>query len=226
MPSSRIAIIGGTGALAKGLALRWARGGHQVMLGSRDAEKAVQRAAELSASGAEIRGGSNEDAVEFGELACLTVPLSAHQATLDHIGERLGGKILIEPTVPLKPPRVSVIQLPQNGSLAAHTQAVLGPDVRVVAALHNVSAELLADPAFTVECDVLVSGNDEAARATVITLIGDLGLRGFHAGPIGNSVAAEAMTSILIGMNSRYKAHGAGFRLTGLPKAELADATA
>ena len=226
MDQVRIGIIGGTGALATGLALRWARCGHPVMLGSRDPSKAKRRADELSEAAPGISGGSNQDAASFCDLACLTVPWTAHEGTLGQIAAQLRGKILIEPTVPLKPPKVSVIQLPEGGSLAAHTQAVVGAEVRVVAALHNVSAERLADPDGEILCDVLVSGNDADARSTVIGLVEELGLRGFHAGPIGNSAAAEALTSILIGLNARYRAHGAGIRFTGLPDPERPHAVA
>lgn len=215
----RIGIIGGTGSLATGLALRWARHGHQITLGSRDRAKAIERARELSGElgSAVIQGGSNDEVAENCETACITVPFAAHDPTLSQLRGLLEGKIVVETTVPLKPPKVSTVQLPAGGSLAAHTQERLGPHTRVVAALHNVAADVLKDMAAAIDCDVMVFGNDEAARSEVVELIRHLGLRGFHAGPIGNSVAAEAMTSVLIGMNRRFRVHGAGLRFTGIP---------
>jgi hypothetical protein len=118
--------------------------------------------------------------------------------------------------VPLVPPKVARVQLPEGGSAVAAIQRLLGESVKVVSAFQNVSAHLLQDPAHPVECDVLVCGDDIQARETVIKLSVDIGLRAVHAGPIVNSAAAEALTSILISINSRYKVNGAGIRITGL----------
>ena len=220
----RIAIIGGTGALGTGLAVRWARYGHQVIIGSRDLVKAREHVELLSHKYdlVNIRSASNPQSALDAEFVCIAVPYAAHETTLIDLSNSLEGRIVIEATVPLLPPKVSVVQLPLHGSLAAHTQSLLGERAKVVSALHNVSAELLQKPNAEIDCDVMVFGNDEAACAEVMTLIEHLDLRGVRAGPIGNSVAAEAMTSVLIGINRRYKAHGAGIRFTGLPQSGAA----
>ncbi|MGE3992794.1 NADPH-dependent F420 reductase [Pseudorhodoplanes sp.] len=213
-----IAIVGGTGALGSGLTARWGRYGHHITIGSRDPAKAEQHAEMLSRRWqiANISGASNSTAAANAEVVCIAVPYSAHAATLAELKNVVAGKLVIEATVPLLPPKVSVVQLPAGGSLAAQTQILLGDSTKVVSAFHNISAELLQEPATDIDCDVMVFGNDEAACAEVISLTYNLGLRGVSAGPIGNSVAAETMTSILIGINRRYRAHGAGIRFTGL----------
>ena len=124
---------------------------------------------------------------------------------------------MIDATAPLVPPKVSRVQLPPGGSAVAAIQKSLGESVKVVSAFQNVSAHHLKDLAHDVDCDVLICGNDPTARETVVRLAGDIGLRGIHAGPIANSAAAEALTSILISINIRYKIPGAGIRVTGLP---------
>jgi NADPH-dependent F420 reductase len=209
----RIAIVGGTGKEGGGLAIRWARAGHTVVLGSRDAERARTRAAELSAHGA-IEGGDNLAAAQSAELVVLTVPYAAHADTLRAIQPALERKILVDVTVPLKPPKVSRVQLPPGRAAALEAQELLGPATRVVAALHHVSHAHLADPDAAVQCDVLVAGDDEAARAAVIALVGALGLRGLDAGPLDNAVALESLTPVLIHLNKKYKSPGAGIVFT------------
>jgi 8-hydroxy-5-deazaflavin:NADPH oxidoreductase len=212
----RIAIVGGTGKEGRGLAARWARAGHDVWIGSRDAERARQRAAELGAAGS-VAGGENAWAVTQGEVVVLAVPYSAHAATLRELGPVLGGKILIDLTVPLKPPQVRRVELPPGGAAALEAQALLGPDTRVVAALHHVSSVHLADPEHAVACDVLACSDDAGALETALGLIGDLGLRGLDAGPLANAVALESLTPVLLHLNKRYKSPGSGIRITGLP---------
>jgi NADPH-dependent F420 reductase len=145
------------------------------------------------------------------------VPFAAQRSTVDEVCGALGGKILVDATVPLVPPKVARVQLPSDGSAVAAVQKVLGEGVRVVSAFQNVSAHQLKDLSHWIDCDVLVCGDDPAAREIVIGLAADMGLRGVHAGPIVNSAAAEALTSILIAMNIRYKVPGTGIRITGLP---------
>ncbi len=217
--SLTIAVLGGTGQEGGGLALRWARAGHNVILGSRDAAKASAAAAEMKAKlgGASVTGDGNRGAAEAAGIVVLTVPFAAQRATVEEVRGALAGKILIDATAPLVPPKVARVQLPAGGSAVAAIQEMLGEDVRVVSAFQNVSAHHLHDLDHTIECDVLVCGDDPAARETVIGLAGDIGLRGVHAGPIVNSAAAEAITSILIAMNMRYKVPGTGIRITGLP---------
>lgn len=213
-----IAILGGTGAQGSGLALRWARAGHRVILGSRSPEKAAKVCAELNAlAGSDsISFMDNRSAAAAAEIVVLTVPHAAQRATVEEARESLGGKILVDVTVPLVPPKVSRVQLPAGGSAVAAIQEMLGKSVRVVSAFQNVSAHLLRNPDHAVDCDVLVCGDDAAARETVIELARDIGLRAYHAGPICNSAAAEALSSVLIAINQRYKVRGAGIRVTGV----------
>jgi NADPH-dependent F420 reductase len=215
-----IAILGGTGHEGGGLALRWGKAGHRVILGSRGADKAASAASEMNRKlGKEaVTGASNKDAAAAAEIVVLTVPHAGQRATVEEVREFLGGKILIDATVPLVPPKVARVQLPPEGSAVASIQKLLGESVRVVSAFQNVSAHHLADLEHEIACDVLVCGDDVEAREVVIGLAGDIGLRGFHAGPIVNSAAAEALTSILIAINMRYKVPGAGIRITGVPE--------
>ena len=217
-----IAIVGGTGAEGSGLAVRWARAGHRVILGSRSAERAVEAAASLAEHGS-VEGMSNVDAAKSAEIVVVTVPYAAQRPTMEDIKLSVSGKIVIDVTVPLVPPRVARVQLPEEGSSALIAQAILGEDVRVVSAFQNVAAEHLADPNHVMDCDVLVCGNDKDARAVVVGLVEAAGLRGLEAGPLDNAVAAEALTSVLIWMNRRYKSPGAGIRITALPDESTAD---
>ncbi len=215
-----IAILGGTGKEGSGLALRWANAGHRVIVGSRDAARASASADEMKQrlGGGDITGMANRDAAAAADIVVLTVPYAAQQSTVLEVRDALEGKILIDATVPLVPPKVARVQLPAGGSAVAAVQELLGTDVRVVAAFQNVSAELLADPAHDVDCDVLVCGDDVKAREIVVRLAADIGLNGVHAGALVNAAAVEALTSVLIAINMRYKVHGAGIRITGLKR--------
>jgi NADPH-dependent F420 reductase len=216
----KIAILGGTGAQGTGLALRLAAAGHDVTIGSRDADKARGAASEASArTGKAIAGADNRGAAGAAEIVVLTVPYAVQRATVEDVLDQLQGKILIDATVPLVPPKVSVVQLPDGQSAVATIQALAGKAVRVVSAFQNVSAQHLKDLEHAVDCDVLVCGDDQVACDVVIGLCADMGLRGLHAGPIRNSAAAEALTSVLINVNRRYKVPGgAGIRITGIPE--------
>jgi NADPH-dependent F420 reductase len=214
-----IAVIGGTGREGPGLALRWAKSGrYQVLIGSRQQEKAERVAAELNARLGQdlIRGMVNPDAAAAADMVVLTVPYSAHVPTLESIRAGLRGKILVDVTVPLQPPQVSRVHIPPGGSAAAEAQALLGSDVRVVAAFQNVGAAHLQDPDHPIESDVLICGDDKEAKAEVIALAQAAGIRGLDAGPLQNAVVAEGLTAVLIGINIRYKAKGAGIRITGI----------
>jgi 8-hydroxy-5-deazaflavin:NADPH oxidoreductase len=216
----KIAILGGTGAQGSGLALRLAVAGHAVTAGSRDAARARTAAAELAARiGKAIAGADNRTAAAAAEIAVLTVPYAAQRATVEEVLAEIQGKILIDATVPLMPPKVGVVQLPEGRSAVAAIQALTGQSVRVVSAFQNVSAQHLGDLAHPVDCDVLVCGDDRAACDTVIALAADMGLRGLYAGVLANSAAAEALTSVIITINRRYKVPGgAGIRITGIPE--------
>lgn len=213
----RIALIGGTGKEGRGLAVRWAAAGHQVVLGSRDAERARAGAEELSQlAGAKLEGADNASAVAGAEISLLSVPYSGHADTLRSLKKELAGHILIDITVPLQPPAVSQVHLPQGQSAALEAQALLGPETKVVAALHHVSSTQLIDPKKNIDCDVLVCADDADAKAKVLQLVGDLGLRGLDAGPLRNSIALESLTPILLSLNKKYKSVGAGIRFTNI----------
>ncbi len=214
----KIAIIGGTGALGTGLALRLARAGHDVILGSRDAAKAGAAAAALNRilGGDAVAAGDNRGAAVSASIVVLAVPFAAEKAGVEEIRDLLDGKILVDATAPLMPPRVNRVQLPPGGSAVAAIQALLGERVRVVSAFQNVSAEKLGKLDRPIEGDVLVCADDAEARARVIALLDAIGLRGIDAGPICNSAAAEALTSVLIWINRKYKVPGAGIRIAGL----------
>jgi len=214
-----IAVIGGTGAEGSGIAQRLAKAGHRIILGSRDPAKAENAARELQhrLGGGQLTGRGNREAAEAAEIVILTVPYAAQQATIEEIRAVLAGKILVDATAPLVPPKVNRVQLPPGGSAVAAVQAMLGDSVRVVSAFQNVSAEKLKRHDAAVECDVLVCADDAAARQSVIGLVADMGLRGIDAGPIANSAAAEALTSLLIWINRKYKVPASGICVTGLP---------
>ena len=216
-----IAVLGGTGHEGRGLAMRWAAAAHPVIIGSRDAERARAAAETLmrQVAGSFITGTDNRTAAERCDIAVLTVPYAAHRETLDGVRNALRHKILVDVTVPLVPPKVARVQLPPETSAAMAAQALLGPEVKVVSAFQNVSAHLLKTVGAPVDCDVLVCGDDKEARDVVIALAGAAGMRGIHGGVLANSVAAEALTSVLIFINGRYKTKAAGIRFTGIADA-------
>jgi 8-hydroxy-5-deazaflavin:NADPH oxidoreductase len=215
-----IAVLGGTGQEGSGLAMRWAQAGYSVVIGSRDATRAEAKAAEIRdrTRGASVEGCDNIRAAERGEIVVLTVPYAAHRVTLQQVKDALAGKILVDVTVPLVPPQVARVQLPPEGSAAVAAQLLLGPSVKVVSAFQNVSAHLLETVATPVDCDVLVCGDDKEARAVVVALAEEAGMRGVHGGALANSAAAEALTSVLIFINRRYGLKTSGIRFTGLPE--------
>lgn len=217
---SVIAILGGTGNLGTGLARRWAQAGYRVIIGSRTQDKAEQAVAELKALMAErgvdgiaVEAMDNQAAAEAADIAALTVPFAHQRSTLESLKAALQGKILIDVTVPLVPPKVARVQLPEEGSAGQIAQQILGENVDVVSAFQNVAAVHLQEGS-ELDCDVLVCGDNKEARARVIELVEAAGLRGFHAGSIANAAAVEAMTSLLIFINKQYKCH-AGIKLTG-----------
>jgi 8-hydroxy-5-deazaflavin:NADPH oxidoreductase len=216
---ARIAVLGGTGKEGAGLALRWANAGHRIVIGSRARERAAQAATAINTRiGAErAEGLDNAGAAASGDIVVLTVPFAAQLATLQEVRTALAGKILIDVTVPLVPPQVGRAQLPEGGSAVLAAQNMLGAGVRVVSAFQNVSAELLSDLDRPIDCDVLVCGDDREARAQVIALAREAGMRALHAGPLVNSVVAEALTSVLITINRQYKITHSGIAITGLP---------
>ncbi len=215
----RIAILGGTGEQGPGLALRWAQAGEEVIIGSRQKEKGEKVAVELNQElGRELlRGTDNVTAAAAAEVVVLTVPYSAHVSTLATVKEQLKGKIFVDVSVPLDPENARRVIMPAAGSAAEEAQQVLGPEVKVVGALQNVSAHLLRDLNAVIDCDVLVCGSDKDARATVIQLIERLGIHAIDVGPLEAARQIEPITALLIRLNIRHKVHSAGLRITGLP---------
>jgi NADPH-dependent F420 reductase len=216
-----IAVLGGAGKEGGGLALRWAHAGHKVIIGSRDAQRAADAASQINETlGLETASGmANLEAAEAAEIVVLAVPFSAQRATAEAISGALKGKIFIDVTVPLVPPKVSKVQLPEGGSAVEAVQKMLGPDVRVVSAFQNISAHHLTHLDETIDCDVLVCSDDAEAADLVVGLAKQIGLGAWNAGVLANSVVSEALTSVLIALNRRYKIPDSGIRITGIPAA-------
>lgn len=214
----KIAILGGTGAEGSGLAFRWANAGHEVVIGSRTAEKAEVKANELNALlGADkICGTDNLSATEWGELIVLSVPYSAQEPTLEGIKQHLDDKILLTVVVPLGKPVARVNRLPSGLSAAEEAQQQVGESCRVVAAYQNISAHHLMDLDHKIDCDVLICGAKKVDKDIVASLTADAGMRGVNAGSLPNASVAEGLTSVLIGINIRNKIKDAGIRITGL----------
>ncbi|MEW5830440.1 MAG: NADPH-dependent F420 reductase [Chloroflexota bacterium] len=215
-----IAVLGGTGKEGQGLAYRWARAGYRVIIGSRRKDRALAASVELGnllGGTASVQGMDNIEAAAQADIAVLTVPYAAHRSTLERVKDQLQGKILVDVTVPLVPPKVSKVQMPPAGSAAQEAREILGEGVEVVAAFQNISHEhLLGDGDVT--CDVLVTGSSKAAREEVLKLVEAAGLTGWDAGPIENSVVVEGLTSVLIGINKKYGSTHAGIRITGVDR--------
>ena len=247
-----IAVIGGTGKQGYGLALRWAAAGHDVIVGSRDAARAQEAAAEIAARAGDatpdlsdqldaaelarrlargvpepgkVTGMENVAAARAAEIVVLAVPFAGQEAAITPLKEAVAGKLVIDVTAPLVPPKVGTVQLPEGGSAVLNTQRILGDAAEVVAAFQNIAAQHLADLEHKIECDVLVCGDKRAARETVIALAADAGMTGWHAGPLANAVAAEAMTAVLISINRHHKIPGSGIRITGTPAVDTTSET-
>ena len=213
-----LAILGGTGKEGAGLAMRWALSGYRVIIGSRSPDKAIGRSAEMNAEMGQVLlcGMSNADAAAASDLVVLSVPYSAHKSTLQGVRDQCRGKIVVDLTVPLRPPEVMAVNLPAGGAAALEAQAILGHETTVVAAFQNVSAVKLKQLDQAVDCDVLVCADDPDAKAAVIELAEAAGMRGVDAGALKNAVAVESLTPVLLHINKSYKVKGAGIRITGL----------
>lgn len=212
-----IAVLGGTGKEGQGLTLRWARAGYMVLIGSRTPDKATRIAAELNDQlGSEmVRGLANEQAAAECDIAVLTVPYHAHQATLSSLVDQLSGKLLVDVTVPLDAENPSVVRIPEAGSAALAAKQILGQEVAVASAFQNVSHTYLKE-AGPVPCDVLVCGDSPESREQTLQLVQAAGLVGWDAGPLENSVVAEGLTAVLVGINKRHSIKHAGLRITGI----------
>lgn len=218
---TKIAILGGTGALGTGLARRWAEAGYSLIIGSRSQENADLAVNDLrtvlegrGVKNIHVSAADNVSAAEQADIVVLTVPYAHHASTLESVKAAVQDKIVIDVTVPLRPPKVGTVQLPALGSAAQEAQQLLGDKVKVVSAFQNVAAHHLQE-GHGIDCDVLVAGNDKEAREQVVTLVEAAGMRGFSVGPIANSAAAEALTSVLIQINRQFKCH-AGIRISGI----------
>jgi len=220
MTKPTIAVVGGTGAEGSGLALRWAAAGYPVIIGSRDGGRAADSAAELSQllpDGAPaMRGLANLDATETGDIIVLSVPYSAQVSTLEEIAPHCQNKILITVVVPLKPPKVARVWRPPAGSAAQEAQDQLGEGVQVVAAFQNISATHLQDLSWEPNCDVLITGDEKAAKQSAIELAQAAGFVGIDAGLLINASVVEGLTAVLIGINIRHKVKGSGIQITGI----------
>jgi len=213
-----LAVLGGTGKEGKGLAYRWAKSGYRVIIGSRTLKKAQDTAEEIGnllGGATNISGATNLDAARRADVVILTVPYVAHRDTLESVREALSGKLLVDVTVPLVPPKVTKVQMPPAGSAAQEAREILGEVAQVVAAFQNISHEHLINDG-PVDCDVLVSGTSKEARSDVLKLVAAAGLTGWDAGPLENAVVLEGMTSILIGINKQYGSLHAGIKITGV----------
>jgi NADPH-dependent F420 reductase len=212
-----IAILGGTGKEGMGLAARWVRVGHAIIIGSRDAERARAKAAELRAltGQAAIAGESNRDAAAHGEVLVLTLPASGVAATLPEVRQGCRGKVVVSTVVPLSFGGPRLFTPPPAGSSAEEAQALL-PETRVVAAFHHVAAHELSETEHDIDADLLYCGGDVAAKQVVSDLAGSMGLRPIDIGPLSNAGPLEGITAVLATINRRYKLKNAGFRITGL----------
>ena len=209
-----IGIFGGTGALGSALSKKWSKAGHQIIIGSRNADKAISVAQEINAEieNDNVTGSDLMETAKNCGIAVLAVPYFSHSETLNQIKPFLSGKILVDTTVPLSKP-VTKVNLPKNGSAALEAQMLLGERVHVVSALQNIGSHLVGSEE-KIDAEVLVCGNSNDAVDEVITLIGDLGLQCWHAGSIENSAAAEALTSVLISINQKHKLKSSGIKIT------------
>jgi NADPH-dependent F420 reductase len=213
----KIGILGGTGKEGSGLALRLARAGHHVVIGSRDEERARGKAAELAgASGGDVVGVSNQEAASRGDIVIVAVPFAGHRALLEEVRAALMTKIVVDTVVPLDFKAKHSYAPPEEGSAAEQAQSVLGQDAKVVAALHQIAAHELSLLDHSIEADGFLCGNDAVSKERVSELIRALGVRPVDAGPLKNAPLLEAMTPLLIEINKKYKVKSAGLRITGL----------
>lgn len=213
-----VAIAGGTGKLGAGIARRLAQAGWDVIVGSRDAARGEAAASRLSqGAGTAIRGAANAAAAREASIVIVTVPFASQAAILEEIRAAVQGKIVVDTTVPLVPPRVMRVQLPPEGSAAQITQKLLGEGVTVTSAFHTIAADRLATDE-AIDSDVLVFGDSPEAREKVVQLVTACRLRAWHGGPLASSAAAEALTSVLIFINKHHGIDGAGVRITGAPR--------
>jgi 8-hydroxy-5-deazaflavin:NADPH oxidoreductase len=215
-----VAILGGTGKEGTGLALRWARAGHQILIGSRSADRAWDHARGLArrVPGGVFDGRTNESAGREGDVVVVAVPHPGHRELLGLLRPVLADKIVLETVVPLdfKGPRLYAP--PPEGSAAEEAQAVLGPEARVVAGLHSLAAHDLARVDHALDADVLICGDAADAKETVTSLVEDLGVRCLDAGPLTMAPVLEALTAVMVRLNRRYRSQSSAMRITGIDR--------
>ena len=214
-----IGILGGTGKEGAGLAQRWALAGHQVIIGSRDAERARAKAAELAAlaGGAAVTGLSNLDAAAAAPVVVLTLPAAGLAATLVPLKDACRGKVVVSTVVPLTFGGGRLFTPPPQGSSAEEVQELLGAEARVIAAFHHIAAHELSATEHAIECDLLLCGGDAEAKKVVTELGQSMGLRAVDVGALTNAGALEGITAVLATINRRYNLKNSGIKITGLP---------
>lgn len=214
----RIAILGGTGKEGAGLGLRWAQAGHEIVIGSRDAERAAAKAGELAAQapGARVEGMSNRDAAAAADVVVLALPAAGLQQTLPEVKDGCRGKVVVSTVVPLTFGGGRLFTPPPQGSSAEEAQELLGPETRLVAAFHHIAAHELSATDHTIACDLLLCGGDAEAKKTVAELGASMGLRAIDVGPLTNAGPVEGLTAVLATVNRRYKLKNSGIQITGL----------
>jgi len=214
---ANIAILGGTGKEGAGLATRWALAGHSIIIGSRDAERARSKAAELReiTKKLPIVGHANAEAAELGDIVVIALPALGLATTLPEVAAACRGKVVISTVVPLTFGGPRLFTPPAAGSSAEEAQALL-PGARVVAAFHHIAAHELAEIDDAIHCDLLFCGQDAEAKETVAELGRSLGLRAIDAGGLSNAGPLEGITAVLATINRRYKLKNSGITITGL----------
>jgi 8-hydroxy-5-deazaflavin:NADPH oxidoreductase len=212
-----IAILGGTGKEGAGLAVRWARLGHSIIIGSRDAERARTKAAELrdAAHAIPIVGHTNSEAAALGEIVVVALPAAGLSNTLPEVRQACRGKVVVSTVVPLTFGGPRLFTPPAAGSSAEEVQGLL-PEARVVAGFHHIAAHELSDAAHPIDCDLLICGQDATAKETVTQLGRSMGLRVLDVGALSNAGPLEGITAVLATINRRYKLKNSGIEITGL----------
>lgn len=214
----KIGILGGTGKEGAGLAARWAQAGHEIIIGSRDAERARGKAAELagSSAGARVSGQGNRDAAAAADIVVIALPANGLGATLPEVREACRGKVVVSTVVPLTFGGGRLFTPPVQGSSAEEAQELLGAEARVVAAFHHIAAHELSATEHDIECDLLVCGGDAEAKKAVTELGASMGLRTVDVGALTNAGPLEGITAVLATINRRYKLKNSGIKITGL----------
>jgi 8-hydroxy-5-deazaflavin:NADPH oxidoreductase len=215
----KIGILGGTGKEGAGLAVRWAQAGHEIVIGSRDAERARTKATELAglSPGARIQGLGNREAAAAADIVVIALPANGLAATLPEVREACRGKVVVSTVVPLTFGGGRLFTPPPQGSSAEEAQELLGAEARVVAAFHHIAAHELSATEHDIECDLLVCGGDAEAKKQVSDLGASMGLRAVDVGALTNAGPLEGITAVLATINRRYKLKNSGIKITGLP---------